>query len=154
LGKSFKGSWPSLGIFPINDEDKCRWGCIDVDEYPLDHVSIVQKLKEKNLPFIVAKSKSGGAHLFLFFKDYVPAGAVQQKIKELASLMGLGHCEVFPKQDKLIREGMNSKDWEVGSFLNLPYHNGLISPIDMLLVKKGILSLDEFLEEVEKKSLP
>ena len=69
-----KGAWPSLGIFPINDEDKCRWGCIDIDQYPLDHLSIVTKLKEKNLPFVVTKSKSGGAHLFLFFKDYVPAG--------------------------------------------------------------------------------
>ena len=149
-----KGSWPSLGIFPINDEDKCRWGCIDIDQYPLDHVSIVQKLKEKNLPFVVAKSKSGGAHLFLFFKDYVPAGAVQKKIKELASLMGLGHCEVFPKQDKLIREGMNSKDWEVGSFLNLPYHNGFnFSDRHAFSEEGNTLSLDEFLAEVEKKSI-
>ena len=66
-----EGSWPSLGIFPINDEDKCRWGCIDVDEYPLDHVSIAQKLASKKLPFIVTKSKSGGAHLFIFMKKTI-----------------------------------------------------------------------------------
>ena len=98
------GAWPSLGVFPINDEDKCRWGCIDVDEYPLDHVSIAKKLSEKKLPFIVSKSKSGGAHIFLFFKDYVSAAIVHNKLKELAAFMGLGHCEVFPKQERLIKD--------------------------------------------------
>ena len=23
----------SLGIIPINDDNKCRWGCIDIDSY-------------------------------------------------------------------------------------------------------------------------
>ncbi len=147
------GAWPSLGVFPINDEDKCRWGCIDVDEYPLDHVSIAKKLSEKNLPFIVTKSKSGGAHIFLFFKDYVSAAIVHNKLKELAAFMGLGHCEVFPKQEKLLREG-NVKDWEVGSFLNLPYHNGLNHTERYAFSDEGnILDLDEFLKEVEKKSI-
>ena len=148
-----EGSWPSLGIFPINDEDKCRWGCIDVDEYPLDHVSIAQKLATKNLPFIVTKSKSGGAHVFLFFKEYVSAGIVHHKIKELASFMGLGHCEVFPKQEKLLREG-NESDWEVGSFLNMPYHNGLDQSDMYAFDDKGnVLNLDGFIAEVEKKSI-
>jgi len=140
-----EGAWPSLGVFPINDEDKCRWGCIDVDEYPLDHVSIAKKLSERNLPFIVTKSKSGGAHIFLFFKDYVPAGIVHNKIKELAAFMGLGHCEVFPKQEKLMREG-NQADWEVGSFLNMPYHNGLEHTERYAFSGEGnVLTLEEFL---------
>ena len=25
------GIEPSLGIIPINEENKCRWGCIDID---------------------------------------------------------------------------------------------------------------------------
>jgi len=148
-----EGAWPSLGVFPINDEDKCRWGCIDVDEYPLDHVSIAKKLSERNLPFIVTKSKSGGAHIFLFFKEYVPAGIVHNKIKELAAFMGLGHCEVFPKQEKLMREG-NPSDWEVGSFLNMPYHNGLEHTERYAFSGEGnVLTLEEFLKEVEEKSL-
>lgn len=148
-----KGSWPSIGIFPINDEDKCKWGCIDVDEYPLDHVEIARKLAERKLPFIVTKSKSGGAHIFLFFKEYVPAGIVHHKIRELASFMGLGHCEVFPKQEKLLREG-NEADWEVGSFLNMPYHNGLEHTDRYAFSDEGnILGLEDFIAEVEKKSL-
>ena len=67
--------------------------------------------------------------------------------------MGLGHCEVFPKQEKLLREG-NVKDWEVGSFLNLPYHNGLNHTERYAFSDEGnILDLDEFLKEVEKKSI-
>ena len=148
-----KGLWPSIGIFPINDEDKCRWGCIDVDEYPIDHVIIAQKIAGKNLPFIVTKSKSGGAHIFLFFKEYVNAGIVHHKIRDLASSMGLGHCEVFPKQEKLLREG-NESDWEVGSFLNMPYHNGLDQTDRYAFDDKGnVLNLDGFLAEVENKSL-
>ena len=148
-----EGAWPSLGIFPINDEDKCRWGCIDVDEYPLDHTSIARKLAEKNLPFVVTKSKSGGAHIFLFFKDYVPASLVHNKIKELAAFMGLGHCEVFPKQERLLREG-NQSDWEVGSFLNMPYHNGLEHTERYAFSGEGnVLNLEEFLKEVEQKSI-
>ena len=148
-----EGAWPSLGIFPINDDDECRWGCIDVDEYPLDHVSIAKKLSEKSLPFIVTKSKSGGAHIFLFFQDYVPAALVHNKLKELAAFMGLGHCEVFPKQEKLMREG-NESDWEVGSFLNMPYHNGINNTDRYAFSGEGnTLSLDEFFAEVKTKSI-
>ena len=26
-----QGKEPSLGIIPINDDNKCKWGCIDID---------------------------------------------------------------------------------------------------------------------------
>ena len=35
----------NLGIIPIRDDSKCRWGCIDVDSYTLDHKAILSKLK-------------------------------------------------------------------------------------------------------------
>ena len=28
-----KGKEPGIGIVPINENNKCRWGCIDIDEY-------------------------------------------------------------------------------------------------------------------------
>ena len=27
-----KGKEPGLGIVPINENNKCKWGCIDIDE--------------------------------------------------------------------------------------------------------------------------
>ena len=43
-----EGKDPALGIVPINKENKCKWGCIDIDTYPFDHKKFIQKLKEKN----------------------------------------------------------------------------------------------------------
>ena len=57
----------SLGIIPINDDNKCKWGCVDIDSYAgFDHAKLITKIKEANLPLVVCRSKSGGAHVFLF----------------------------------------------------------------------------------------
>ena len=62
---SGKGS--AIGIVPINEESQCVWGCIDVDEYVgLDHKVLVEKIRRLELPLVVCRSKSGGAHIFLF----------------------------------------------------------------------------------------
>ena len=41
------GKDPALAIIPINKENKCRWGCIDIDIYPFDHKKFIQKLNHK-----------------------------------------------------------------------------------------------------------
>ncbi len=33
---------PSLGIIPIRADNSCIWGCIDIDQYPLDHKGLVE----------------------------------------------------------------------------------------------------------------
>lgn len=37
------GDGAGIGIIPINEDDSCKWGCIDIDEYPLDHGKLVEK---------------------------------------------------------------------------------------------------------------
>ena len=93
-----KGSDPGLGIVPINKENKCKWGCIDIDTYPFDHKKFIIKLKEKNVPMIVCRSKSGGAHAFLFTKQFVPAAVMRAKLKIIASAMGFASAEIFPNK--------------------------------------------------------
>jgi hypothetical protein len=39
----FEGIDPSLGIIPIRADNTCIWGCIDIDQYPLDHKGLVEK---------------------------------------------------------------------------------------------------------------
>jgi hypothetical protein len=34
------GEGPALGIIPITENNDCRWGCIDIDEYNFDHTSL------------------------------------------------------------------------------------------------------------------
>ena len=71
------GKGDSVGIIPINEENMCIWGCIDVDQYPLDHKALVEKVQQLKLPLVICRSKSGGAHLFLFTSEWVSAKEMQ-----------------------------------------------------------------------------
>ena len=113
------GLEPSLGIIPINDDNKCKWGCIDIDSYAgFDHKKLINKIKELDLPLLVFRSKSGGAHVFLFTTVFVEAKLMRDKLLSISAVLGYGGSEVFPKQVEL-----KSKD-DTGNFLNLPYFNG------------------------------
>ncbi len=113
-----KGIEPSLGIIPINEQSKCIWGCIDIDSYAgFDHKKLIEKIKRLKLPMIVCRSKSGGAHVFIFTTVPVDAELIRNKLVSIGSVLGFGSSEVFPKQIKL-----KSKD-DTGNFLNLPYFN-------------------------------
>jgi hypothetical protein len=82
-----KGVGPALGIIPITEKNDCKWGCIDIDEYNLDHKSLISNIRKLNLPLIVCRSKSGGAHVFLFAKEYVSASLMQNTLKKILRLM-------------------------------------------------------------------
>jgi len=74
--KHLNGVEPSLGIIPIRADNTCTWGCIDIDQYPLDHKGLIAKVRRLELPLVVCRSKSGGAHVFLFTKSPIPAGVL------------------------------------------------------------------------------
>ena len=111
------GKEPSLGIIPIKDDNTCTWGAIDIDTYDgFDHKKLINTIKEKKLSLVVCKSKSGGAHVFLFLREACSAKDMQMKLAEIAAWIGYGESEIFPKQIEL-----NSKG--TGNFLNLPYNH-------------------------------
>ena len=56
---------------------------IDVDTYPLDYGVIVSKIRNLKLPLVMCRSKSGGAHIFLFTKEPVPAKLIREKLNEV-----------------------------------------------------------------------
>jgi|TARA_B110000285_G_scaffold134035_1_gene150251 hypothetical protein len=117
------GGGTGLGIIPINEDNMCVWGCIDIDQYPLDHKLLVEKIRRMKLPLVVCRSKSGGAHCFLFSKEWVSAKDMQKSLQSLSAALGYGESEIFPKQIKL-----HLDRGDVGNFLNLPYYdheNGL-----------------------------
>ena len=117
------GKGIGIGIIPINADNMCRWGCVDIDQYPLDHKVLIDKIRRLKLPLVVCRSKSGGAHCFLFSKDWVEAKDMQKALRNIAAALGYGESEIFPKQVKL-----NLERGDVGNFLNLPYYdaeNGL-----------------------------
>ena len=113
-----EGKGPALGIIPITQNNDCRWGCIDIDEYNFDHLSLIQSIRKLNFPLIVCRSKSGGAHVFLFTKENIPASLMQSKLKQFAKTLGYEGSEIFPKQTEILVER-----GDTGNFLNLPYYN-------------------------------
>ena len=114
-----EGKGPALGIIPITESNNCKWGCIDIDEYNLNHHDLISRIRNLKLPLVVCRSKSGGAHVFLFTKDFVPAIRMQKTLKKMAKSLGHEGCEIFPKQTEILVER-----GDTGNFLNLPYYNG------------------------------
>lgn len=117
--KHLEGVEPSLGIIPIRADNTCIWGCIDIDQYPLDHKGLVDKVRSLSLPLVVCRSKSGGAHVFLFSNEPAPARDFQTYLKNAASLLGEAGREIFPKQAEILVDR-----GDTGNFLNLPYFGG------------------------------
>jgi hypothetical protein len=106
-----------LGIVPIRDDQACVFGAIDIDEYDLDLRALNAKIQSTKLPLVLCRTKSGGAHLYLFTAEPVAAAVVRQKLVGYAKTLGYGGSEVFPKQEKLIAE-------DTGNWINLPYFDG------------------------------
>lgn len=121
-----------LGIIPINEENKCWWGVLDIDG-EVDHVKIQQRIQALELPLVVCYSKSKSAHCFLFLEHQVPAESIRSILEEMASKLGVAGCEIFPKQNTL-----NVEKGDLGNWLNMPYFNNN---------RKGVLLVDGQLHE-------
>jgi hypothetical protein len=146
--KHLEGEEPSLGIIPITDDSTCKWGCIDVDSYPLDHKEIIKKIKNLHLPLIVCRSKSGGAHLFLFTKEWITASLMRDKLMEWAGKLGYANCEIFPKQIEI-----RADRGDTGNFLNLPYHSGNDTTRYAFNVDGSAAVLDQFFSLYDENSI-
>lgn len=138
----------SLGIIPIREDGMCYWGVIDVDMYDLSHRDVANKVKKLGLPLVLCKSKSGGAHLFVFLSTPVSAAELMAKLREFAAMLGYGNSEVFPKQTQLLKD-----KGDLGNWLNMPYfmaENGNRYAVDS--EGRG-LSLKRFLDLAERSRL-
>lgn len=105
-----------LSIIPINEEGLCYFGVIDVDTYK-DHTLLIDVVLKYNFPLVPFRSKSGGVHLYAFFKNPEKANDVIEILTRIKSILGLGEkAEIFPKQASR-KEGM------IGNGVNLPYYD-------------------------------
>ena len=143
--KHLNGEGPALGIIPITENNTCRWGCIDIDEYNFDHRSLINNIRSLNLPLVVCRSKSGGAHVFLFTKDFIPASQMQGALKKMAVTLGYEGSEIFPKQVEILVER-----GDTGNFLNLPYHNQMKGLRYAIKDNGEAATMEEFFELYDK----
>ena len=130
-----------LGVIPIDENNQCKWGCLDVDDYSVDIEKISKQFVKKNL--LVCRSKSGGAHIFIFTKKPVSASSMINKLKDIVKRFGFVKYDLRPQQTKLL----NKED--VGSWLNMPYFGGEQS--DRYAIYDGeVLTPEHFIKWVDK----
>jgi hypothetical protein len=131
-----------IGIIPITKDSKCGWACIDYDNYDVDHAQLVEDIQSKNYPFIVCKTKSGGAHIYVFFQSMQPCSDVISTLRYVCADLGLGNAEIFPKQSSVLYN-----DGDYGSWLNMPYFGDSRQGVK----KRGTaMSLKEFVSAATK----
>ena len=150
------GDKTGLGIVPISDAGTCYWGCIDLDDDETDHASLIHKTQVLGLPFVICRSKSGGAHLFLFFMEPIKPVHLLAKMKRWSELLGLENpaddagrtapLEFFPKQ-------INLSAGQKGNWLNLPYFGGNDTNRYCVTGDGQAMSLEAFLDHAESMRL-
>ena len=47
-----------VGSIPINENNECKFGALDIDQYPLDLAAIDKKLRKMKVPAVVCRSKT------------------------------------------------------------------------------------------------
>tara|TARA_R110002020_G_scaffold13250_11_gene47808 strand:- start:340 stop:1788 length:1449 start_codon:yes stop_codon:yes gene_type:complete len=135
-----------LGIIPIDEENYVKWGAIDIDIYSLNLKNLVKKIEEFELPLVVCRSKSGGAHVYCFVKEKVSAAIMQDKLREISAGLGYGGVEIFPKQREILVDR-----GDIGSWLNMPYFDGDNSLRYAFDNEGNALSLDNFIKFIENR---
>ncbi len=132
-----------LGVIPIRDDGTVLWAAIDVDRYNVNLKALASVLADT--PFVVCRTKSGGAHLYVFFREPARAGVIRGALEDVATALGFGGSEIFPKQDTLTPK-------DVGNWINLPYYDANRTTRYALSPEDGrALSLEEFVSCAESR---
>lgn len=137
-----------LGIVPIRPGDNSvLWFALDADLYktPSLYKDLAKKINKLQLPLCLTKSKSGGAHLWCFFRDPIPAVRARDIAKDYIKKLGLDKkTEIFPKQDTIFVE-------DDGNWINLPYFGKTAVGLDTDGERE--LTLKEFLSHANSRAV-
>lgn len=133
-----------IGVVPLRKDNSISFGVIDIDSYQgFDVAGLSRSVSEAKLPVVVFRSKSGGAHVYVFFQQPVAACDARPMLVALAEQLGFKGCEVFPKQTT------RRSDQDIGNWINLPYYNA--RETDRYCLKNGVeLGFDEFIPYVQE----
>lgn len=101
-----------IGIFPMLDENTVCFAAIDLDEPNFELARTMQKLIPGQS--WIERSRSGNAHVWVFFDYPCPAWAARTVLRGATEAVGRPDVEIFPKQDGLRKGG-------IGNYINLPY---------------------------------
>ncbi len=139
-----------LGIMPIQDDDTCLFGAIDIDEYGPDFnpevvaAGIYRDSEALGLTPVITRSKSGALHVWFFFKKPIMAGVLMKKLNDIAAFYGYPGIEVFPKQST-VKNPQKPDELRVGNWINVPYFDARKTSRYGFALDGSSLSLSEFL---------
>ncbi len=137
-----------LGVVTIREDHTVLWAAVDVDDYSVSHTELVSKLAAHDVPALVCRTKSGGAHVFLFFSEPIAAEEAMSRLRELAALLGHGNSEIYPKQDRVLAD-----KGDLGSWLNMPYFDGDATTRYCVRPDGAGLTADAFLTAAEARRI-
>jgi len=133
-----------LGIVPVRDDGSCVFGAIDIDQYVgIDHAALVKKAAAESVPVMVCRSKSGGAHVYVFAAEPgIAAHLLIEYLKKLRASLGIDirkAREIFPKQ--------KAQSGGIGNWINLPYFGE--TPRKAIKEDGTEYTLEEFLASIK-----
>lgn len=108
-----QGIGPGIGIAPLRPDNTVRFAAIDLDEPDFDAAREMQKFIPGDS--FIERSRSGNAHVWVFFSAAIEAWVPMGILKEVTLSAGKKHVEVFPKNHDFNRV-------RLGNYINLPYH--------------------------------
>jgi len=148
----------ALAIIPNSRTGNVWFGCLDIDKDDIDHVELVRRIKVFGLPLHVFISRSGAAHVYIFFDgEGKPANVVRKMLAEYALALGCGKdlpkAEIFPNQDDF-------DESVLGHHITIPLYNSDSSDRRGKFVSENgdLWGVEGFLERVEvwpsKRKMP
>lgn len=115
-----------LGIVPVTDSGDCWFGAIDIDNHgqteDINLVAMTKLIRDKNLPLVACRSKSGGIHVYVFCKSPIKSKLLRIAMFGWAAQLGFPKAEIYPKQDYLEIDETNVQ--QLGNWINLAYFGG------------------------------
>ena len=109
---------------------------------------LLDKIIEKKLPLVVCRSKSGGAHVFLFIKNWIEAKVLQDTLTSISASLGYAGSEIFPKQVKLHLTGVMSETFSIFPIITLK--RGSDTHITQMVVRQLSTSSSSCIELMSK----
>jgi len=142
-----------LGIVPVLQDDTVWWGAIDVDKYESMGqigIKIEARVSKLGLPLCITRTKSGGAHCWVFFSEPAPAYEVIETLKKWTKLIGFQpgqKVDIFPSQESV-------KNLDAGGWVNLPYFDADVGTDRIGFGPKGkTLTLKEFVSHANTRMI-
>jgi hypothetical protein len=120
-----EGKGVSLGLIPLMADNRCWFGAIDIDvkgdtsplKEPIEQLEA--RVRKLEFPLVVCRSKSGGAHLYLFCNEPILAKDMHARLAHFSQKLGYGGCELFPKQFTRVNEN------DRGNWINIAMYGCL-----------------------------